>query len=270
MPGIIINIDPVIFRLGAFELRWYSLAIITAVIAAIAIAVRQAKKKGIAEEQTYSLAMWAIIGGIIGARLFHVIDQFEFYAQNPAHIFQFQQGGLAIWGAMAGGSIAAVLYARMKHVPLAPLFDAATPALLTAQIIGRFGCIVNGDAYGSITNLSWGFIYVHPNALIPANLAGLPTHPYPVYEMLWNAMILVGVLRFGPRFQKDGMIFLSYISCYSVGRFLLTFVRQERIIFADFQQAQIIALATFMVSTAALIYLMTKRPSLKGGNENVQ
>ncbi len=101
MNGIVINIDPVIFHLGAFELRWYSLAIILAVVAAVLITARLGKKKGIASGEIYSLAIWVVISGVVGARLFHVIDHFGYYMSNPSQILQFQ--GLAIWGALAGG-----------------------------------------------------------------------------------------------------------------------------------------------------------------------
>ena len=210
MNGIVINIDPVIFRLGHLELRWYSLAIILAIIAAVLITAYRAKKKGIATEHIYSLALWVVLGGIVGARLFHVIDHWEHYMNNPAQILGFQ--GLAIWGALVGGGLALIIYARIRHLPLGRLVDVVAPGLLVAQIIGRFGCIVNGDAYGGITSVPWAFIYVNPGSSIPSSLFGMPTHPYPVYEMLWNAIALLVLLRLDRRVKKDGLVFLSYLS----------------------------------------------------------
>ncbi len=257
MNGIVIDIDPVIFHLGHLELRWYSLAIILAIVAAVLITAYRAKKKGIATEHIYSLALWVVLGGIVGARLFHVIDHWEHYINNPAQILGFQ--GLAIWGALAGGGLALILYARTRHLPFGRLVDVVAPGLPVAQIIGRFGCIVNGDAYGGITSVPWAFIYVNPGSSIPGNFFGLPTHPYPVYEMIWNTIVLLVVLHLDRRFKKDGLVFLSYLSLYSLGRFALTFVRQENQFFWGLQEAQIVALLVVVASVAALMYLVGKR-----------
>ncbi len=101
MNGIVINIDPVIFHLGVFELRWYSLTIMLAVVAAVLITVYFAKKKGIATDEIYSLALWVVFAGIVGARLFHVVDQWEYYAGNPFQIMQLQQARNPPFSALA-------------------------------------------------------------------------------------------------------------------------------------------------------------------------
>lgn len=255
MNGIVINIDPVALQIGNFAVRWYSIFVVLAIVAAVAISVYEGKRKGIPADTIYSLAPWVLIGGIAGARLFHVIDRWEYYAANPLHIFWLQQGGLAIWGALAGGAVAVVVFARAKRIGLGCLVDTLAPGLLTAQIIGRFACIINGDAYGGITSLPWGFVYLNPGAMIPPDLFGVPTHPYPVYEMLWNGLFLFFILKYRSYFRKDGLLFLSYLTYYSLGRFVLTFVRQEKIWLWGLQEAQVVAIAIMVVSITVFVYL---------------
>ncbi len=259
MNGIVINIDPIITSFGGFEFRWYSLAITLAVIATILITANQIKKRGIRVEEIYSVGPWMFVGGLLGARLFHVADHWAFYLSNPFQIWQIQQGGLAIWGAIIGGVIAATIYAKVKHVSLTRLGDALVPGMLVGFIIGRVGCIINGDAYGGPTDLPWAFTYIHPDAMLPARLFGIPTHPYPVYDMIWNASTL-GVILWGSRYLKqEGFTFLTFLSFYSVGRIVLSFVRQENIIFWGLQQAQVVAIFVLAFSVIAMVYLRHKR-----------
>lgn len=261
--GIVINIDPVLVQIGQFQLRWYSVAIILAVIVATFMASKAFKEKGIASDEVYYLLPWVLIGGMVGARLLHVIDYWSEYMRNPLQILSFQQGGLAIWGALLGGGIALIVYARVRHLPMGRLTDALVPALLTAQIIGRIGCIINGDSPGAVTQLPWAFIYMNPNAMISSDLYGVPTHPYPVYEMLWNGLVLLFLLGIRRRLNRDGALFLSYLALYSVGRFMLSYIRLEEVLFWGLRQAQVIAIVTLVASIAAFIYLYTRRNELE-------
>ncbi len=254
MNGIVININPMALHIGHFMLSWYSIIIILAVIAAVLISLREAKRKGISREAIYSLVPWVLIGGIVGARLFHVIDRWENYAVNPLQIFALWQGGLAIWGALAGGGVAALIFARVKRIPFGRLADALVPGLLVAQIIGRFACIIDGDAVGGATSLPWAFTYINPNSMVPSGLLGVPVHPYPVYDQLWNLASLAILLKLRSHLKTDGLLFLTYLSIYAVGRFAFSFVRQEKIWFWGLQEAQVIAIIIFLVSLALIIY----------------
>lgn len=258
MNGIIINIDPVALSLGHIHITWYSLIVMLAIIAAVGIAIWEGKRKGIPSDTILALAPWAVLGGVIGARLFHVIDRWEYYSADPLQIFMIQQGGLAIWGAILGGSLGVVIFARLKQISLGRLADTLVPALLVAQIIGRFACIIDGDAVGGVTSLPWAFTYINPNAMLPPGLLGLPVHPYPVYDQLWNLMGLAVALKLRHHFKTDGFLFLSYVSIYAVGRFVFTYVRQEKVWFWGLQEAQVLAIAILVAVAVAVIYVHWK------------
>ncbi len=252
MSFLVIAIDPVIVRLGPLAVRWYGLMIALAIALGVSLALREARRKGLDEEKAYATALWGVVGAIVGARLFHVVDRLDFYLQNPTLILAVQQGGLAIWGGIIGGLAGGLLYARLSRLPLLPALDAAAPGLLLGQTVGRLGCIINGDAAGGPSTLPWSFVYVHPDALAPE--LGQPTHPYPVYEMLWNALVLGLLWRLRLRPQADGLVFLTYLSLYALGRFFLTFVRQEQVVLLGLQQAQVISLVVFLVATPLLLW----------------
>lgn len=258
MNGIIININPVAIRLGNMTINWYTIIVMLAIVAAVVIAIIEAKRKGISQDDMLALAPWVIVGGLIGARLFHVVDHWEHYAAYPSQILAIWQGGLAIWGALAGGTIAALLYTRLKQIPFLRLADTLVPALLVAQIIGRFACIINGDAVGGATSLPWGFTYVNPGAMVPSNLFGVSVHPYPVYDQLWNLLGLAVALKLRRHFKTDGILFMIYLAIYAVGRLGFSFVRQENIWFWNLQEAQVIAIVILAISIGAIIYLSRK------------
>jgi phosphatidylglycerol:prolipoprotein diacylglycerol transferase len=142
------------------------------------------------------------------------------------------------------------------------VFDAAAPGVLLGQIIGRLGCVVNGDSQGLPSDLPWAFTYVHPDALAPE--LGLPGHPYPVYEMLWNLVGLALLWGLRGRLRTPGALFLLYAAYYALGRLLLSSVRQETLAFWGLQQAQVIALGALLLAGLVALYLLRPRPGAHG------
>ncbi len=256
MGPIIINIDPVIIGVGHFALRWYGASIMLGIVAAFIVSVREAKRKGLDPNEIYSLGMWAVLGGIVGARLFHVIDNWSYYSANPGSILALQQGGLAILGGILGGTAVGAVYIGRHGLPLGRVADAVAPGMILGQAIGRIGCIVNGDAVGAPTNLPWGFVYTNPGAMAPS--LGDAYQPTQVYEMLWDLLVF-GLLWWARgRIKLEGGLFLAYLGLYSAGKFLISFWRQEAPFLFGLQEAQAVALATIVV-VAALAFHQIER-----------
>ncbi len=254
MNGIVISISPVLAHLGPFTLRWYSLFFVLAIFAGVWLGLREAGRRGLDVERVQSLAIWAVVGGLVGARLFHVIDRWDLYAADPFRVFAIWEGGLAVEGGLVGGGIAGLAYALRHCIPAWRMADAAAPGMLLGQTVGRLACIPNGDAYGAPANLPWAFIYTNPAAQVPPNLLNVPLQPYPVYELLFDLGLLALLWRLRPVFKSDGLLFLTYVVLYGVGRFLLTFYRIEKVWFWGLQEAQVFALLAVLAALPLLIW----------------
>jgi len=160
-----IGIDPNMFTVGSFTMSWHGLMVGLAVLAGIVLVARLAKDKGFTSEDVYSTALWGVVGGIIGARLFNVIDQWStVYQYDPKQVLYFWEVGLALYGALVGGFVFGITYAAIRKMPLGKVADLAAPGMILAQAIGRIGCTINGDAYGTPTSLPWGVLYTNPAA----------------------------------------------------------------------------------------------------------
>lgn len=262
MSGITIDIDPVIFSAGGFAIRWYGLTFAAGVFAAIVLTTREARRRGLDSSKVANVAIWGLLAGLAGARLFHVLDRYDYFAANPHEILMITRGGLAIWGGLAVGGLVALIVARREKLPVPILADAAVIGLLAGQIIGRVGCIINGDAYGGPTGLPWGFVYVNPGSMIPGDLRGVATHPYPVYEILWNLSLLGIVLLLRNRRLPAGALFLIYGAGYALGRIGLTAVRQEEIVLLGLQQAQVVAIGILIFAVVGIGILFRQRQSV--------
>ena len=250
---IYLNIDPIIFSFEHIHIGWYGIFIALGVAVALWLTAREAKRRGIAPDEIYSGALWVIGAGLIGARLFHVVDNWQTYAANPAAIFG--TAGLAIYGGLIGGLAAVVVYARVRRLPLRRLLDATALAIPLAQAIARVGCFINGDNYGVPTNppLPWSVVWTNPNAMVPDHTVAY--QPAQLYELVWDLIVFGIVWKLRDRVRGEGALFLVYATLYSFGRFFISFVREDNIYFANLRQAQIIALAVMALAVPLAVWL---------------
>lgn len=251
---ISISIDPIIFSIGHFALRWYSLILLTAIGVGIWLTAREAERKGFKKEDVYDAAIWIIVAGLIGARLFHVLDHWSHeYAANPIRALYIWEGGLAIWGALIGGLIAGALITWRRGWRFPRFLDAAAPGLVLAQAIGRIACVITGDAMGKPTTGPFGFAYTNPNVMVPE--LGVYYTPMPVYELVINLGIFAVLWQLRKRNWADGKLFLVYLTLYSLERFFLGFTSSYRIIAFGLAQSQIIAIFGFAIGLALLAWI---------------
>lgn len=251
MGPIEIGLDPVIIQIGHFGLRWYSLAILAALAAGIALTLKEARRKGINEDMIWGVATWGVIGGLIGARLFHVADNLDKYLADPLSVLAFQEGGLAIYGAIVVGLLAALIQAKRRGWPYMRVLDAAAPGLILGQAIGHIGCIIQGDSLGPPTDLPWGLVYTNPGAMAPA--LGVPFLPAQGYEMVWDLAIFAVLWAIRKRVRTEGLLFVIYLFLYSLNKFTVSFWRENVILALGLREAQLLALAGLAFSVVAYL-----------------
>ncbi len=256
---VTINIDPVIGHLGPFTVRWYGVIMSLAVIVGCWIFSRQAAQRGIAGEHALGIMVISIPLGLIGARLVHVFEDMGYFWHHPGQIFGTDLVGLAIYGVLAGGLGGLLIYCWWKKLPVLKVLDATALAFPVAQVIGRCANIINGDTWGYRTGLPWGLVYKNPHAFLPANLLGVPTQPTPIYEQLWLLVMIGILLYFMPRLRKvDGLAIIAYLGLYSFGRFFLSYLRVNKILFLGLREAQVIGLITLALIVPATFYLLRR------------
>jgi len=256
-----IGVAPNLAAPGAFVLSWHGVFSFIAVATAVFLVGRWAPSMGIDPDDMYSIAIFCIIGGIVGARLVHVFDNASFYWSNPTSVIAIWRGGIAIWGGVLGGFVGGVGYALwMKH-PVGIVADMVAPTLLLAQSIGRLGDIVNGEHCAKATDFFLGIVYTNPESDARGcdNGIDVAVHPAIVYEMAWNFISLLVLWKLRGRLRPDGMLFALYLLLYSIGRFTISFARTEPSTYAlGLVQAQVIGL--LIMGVAAVILIAKARP----------
>ena len=275
--SISIGINPNLIDAGPITLSWHGLLTFVAVAVAVWLVARWGAKDGMIVDSIYSVAVWAIIGGVIGARLLHVIDFWdEVYRDDFFSVFSVWSGGIAIYGAIIGGFIGGAAYimirnsewflamwrtvfpfmgeAHKANLPgIGRLADITAPALLLAQAIGRLGDIINGEHFSKVTDLPWGVIYTNANS---PGIFRPPTHPTVGYELIFDLVLLAAIWPLRDRLRPHGMFFALYLATYSIGRFFLSFLREEfnEYFGGNLNEAQVVAIIVVIFTVPLLVW----------------
>lgn len=251
---------PFFIHWGGLQIRWYGLLIASAVLIGVNLSRYLAKLRGIKPDIVDALVIWLVIAAIPSARLYYVLFQWQDYAQHPDQILQIWRGGIAIHGAVLGGLIAALIFAKLKQISFWQLADLVAPSLILGQAIGRWGNFFNSEAFGRPTNSPWK-LYI-PLDRRPSGYEQFDYfHPTFLYESLWNFVVfaILIVLFFrslkSKPSLKDGTIFLVYLVGYSLGRFWIEGLRTDSLMLGPLRIAQVVSLAGVGLGLAGLGWL---------------
>jgi phosphatidylglycerol:prolipoprotein diacylglycerol transferase len=242
--------DKVAFSVFGIDVMWYGVLMATGMILGTLIAIKEAKRVGIKEDDVLDLAMWAIPMGLIGARLYYVLFNADYYFANPSQILNFRGGGMAVHGSLIGGILTGYIFTKIRHIDFLKMADTVLIGMPLAQAIGRWGNFINGEAYGSQTDLPWAII-----------VDGVSVHPTFLYESIWDFLIFVYLWLIRKKKKYEGQILVYYITLYSLGRFFIEGLRTDSLMFGPIKMAQLISLVGVVGGIIAHIYLSKKAKS---------
>ena len=226
-PAAIPSPSDSVLHLGPLPLHLYGLILAIAVIVAARVAERRWVRRGHPAKDFSDLVVWIVVGGVVGARLYHVVSDYQLFRGQWLDAFKIWQGGLSIWGAVLGGAVVVVVLARRRHLDLGDLVDSIAPALVLAQGIGRWGNWANQELYGRPSGLPWAVeIDVAHRPAAYANVATF--QPTFLYESLWCLAVFAVLIAVERRVRlMKGQLLALYLMLYTAGRFVFENMRVD-------------------------------------------
>ncbi len=244
------------FEFLGLNIHFYGLIIAIGIVVAYIFCSKIAKSYGLDSESLLDVVLVGLPSAIIGARLYYVVFSWDSYKDDLWSVFKIWEGGIAIYGAIIGATIAVSIYCKIKKIKLTNVLDTCSFGLLIGQMIGRFGNFVNAEAYGGKTTLPWRMELCD---------LGISVHPTFLYESLWNLGIFLILVFFCKKRQKfDGEMFLTYISLYGLGRLWIEGLRSDSLYIGPIRVSQMLALLCFLAAGSLIICLRHKKICKKG------
>ena len=254
--GLTLN-PPASFTLFGRPVYFYGVLIGLGFILGILFCAKRAKRFGLKEDDVYDVMIWLIPCSILGARLYYVLFQLDYYVQHPGELFAIWNGGIAIYGGVIGGILAVWLVCRRKKIPVLAMMDNLSYGLLVGQIIGRWGNFMNREAFGAQTEVFCRMGLTAPDGTT------IYVHPTFLYESLWNLGVLLFLLWFDKKGKRrfDGHCVALYFLLYGIGRFWIEGLRTDSLYIGStgIRVSQALSLVLVLASAALLLH-MRKRP----------
>lgn len=260
MGGIVFNyIDPVAFNLGPLSVRWYGIIIAVGVLLGYFVAQRALVKAGLHKDTLVDIIFYSALFGFIAARIYFVIFQWPYYAENPGEIIKIWHGGIAIHGGLIGGFIAGVIVCKVKNLNPFQIGDIVAPSIILAQGIGRWGNFMNHEAHGGPVSRAFLEQLHLPNFIIEnMYINGQYYHPTFLYESIWDVagfIILVNIRKH----LKLGETFFLYLTWYSIGRFFIEGLRTDSLMLtSNIRVAQLVSILLILISISLIVYRRIK------------
>lgn len=268
-PGLGLNfeISRVAFSIGNYSIYWYGITFALGFVVGMWYFHLRARKLGIHPYDGLDILLWAVVGGVAGARLYYVAFQWEMYKDNLLKIFAFREGGLAIYGGVIGAALTGWIACKVKKTRFLPVLDGGLTGLLLAQAVGRWGNFFNCEAFGCNTTLPWGmtsntiarYLFNMSDTLAAQGIVvdpSLPVHPTFFYEFCWNLLgFLLLAFVVTPRRRYDGQVSLCYMAWYGLGRFFIEGLRTDSLMLGFFRVSQLLALVLCAGSVLLLAVL---------------
>ncbi|HDE3952874.1 TPA: prolipoprotein diacylglyceryl transferase [Staphylococcus aureus] len=258
--GIVFNyIDPVAFNLGPLSVRWYGIIIAVGILLGYFVAQHALVKAGLHKDTLVDIIFYSALFGFIVARIYFVIFQWPYYAENPGEIIKIWHGGIAIHGGLIGGFIAGVIVCKVKNLNPFQIGDIVAPSIILAQGIGRWGNFMNHEAHGGPVSRAFLEQLHLPNFIIEnMYINGQYYHPTFLYESIWDVagfIILVNIRKH----LKLGETFFLYLTWYSIGRFFIEGLRTDSLMLtSNIRVAQLVSILLILISISLIVYRRIK------------
>lgn len=256
--------NPVIFNIGGFEIRWYSVLIAIAVIIGYFLILSESKRFKIKKEFMFNMMFWTLIFAIIGARLYYAAFNLEYYISNPIEILQIWKGGLAIHGGLLFGAITILIYCKKYQVRVGKILDIIVPALLLGQAIGRWGNFFNGEAYGTIVTYNQLVdMRIIPQFIIDNMFINGAYHlPMFYFESLWCLLgFFLSLFLRRRKYIKDGQLVAFYMMWYGAARFVIEMFRTDALMAGNVKIAQVVSILMFVIGLIVQ-FIQSRKPKL--------